>query len=165
MPTGRAAPGAHEDRQLTMATNPLDVEAVLAAAGDEHWSGMPSGTVLGHVHLYVADLERAAAFYHAGLGLDKTVWSYPGALFLSAGGYHHHLGVNTWAAGAVPAGSGRGPAAGVGAVGAVGSRRRGGDREHRGGWWNRGALGRWRGGARSVGNGGAGARGRSDSQR
>jgi len=94
----------HEDRQLTMTTIPLDVEAVLRAAGGERWSGMPSGTVLGHVHLFVADLERAAAFYHAGLGLDKTVWSYPGALFLSAGGYHHHLGINTWATGAVPAG-------------------------------------------------------------
>jgi len=94
----------HDDRQLTMTTIPLDVEAVLGAAGGEPWSGMPSGTVLGHVHLFVADLERAATFYHAGLGLDKTVWSYPGALFLSAGGYHHHLGVNTWATGAVPAG-------------------------------------------------------------
>jgi catechol 2,3-dioxygenase len=94
----------HEDRQLTMTTIPLDVEALLHAAGAERWSGMPSGTVLGHVHLFVADLERAAAFYHAGLGLDKTVWSYPGALFLSAGGYHHHLGINTWATGAVPAG-------------------------------------------------------------
>ncbi len=93
----------HEDRQLTMTTIPLDVEDVLRAAGDERWSGMPSGTVLGHVHLFVGDLERAAAFYHAGLGLDKTVWSYPGALFLSAGGYHHHLGINTWATGAVPA--------------------------------------------------------------
>ena len=94
-----------EDRQLTMTTIPLDVEALLRAAGGGRWSGMPSGAALGHVHLYVADLERAAAFYHAGLGLDKTVWSYPGALFLSAGGYHHHLGVNTWATGAVPAGS------------------------------------------------------------
>ena len=94
----------YEDRQLAMTTIPLDVEAVLRAAGGERWSGMPSGTVLGHVHLFVGDLERAAAFYHAGLGLDKTVWSYPGALFLSAGGYHHHLGINTWATGAVPAG-------------------------------------------------------------
>jgi catechol 2,3-dioxygenase len=94
----------HEDRQLTMTTIPLDVETLLSAAGGEQWSGMPSGTVLGHVHLFVADLEHAAAFYHAGLGLDKTVWSYPGALFLSAGGYHHHLGINTWATGAVPAG-------------------------------------------------------------
>jgi catechol 2,3-dioxygenase len=65
---------------------------------------MPATTVLGHVHLYVDDLDRAARFYHEGLGLDRVVWSYPGALFLSAGGYHHHLGTNTWAAGAQPAG-------------------------------------------------------------
>jgi catechol 2,3-dioxygenase len=45
----------------------------------------------------VGDLDRAAAFYHQALGFDKVVWSYPSALFLSAGGYHHHLGVNTWA--------------------------------------------------------------------
>ena len=66
---------------------------------------MPAGTVMGHVHLHVGDLDRAAAFYANGLGFDKTTWSYPGALFLGAGGYHHHVGVNTWAgAGAQPAG-------------------------------------------------------------
>jgi catechol 2,3-dioxygenase len=92
-----------EGRQLAMATEPLDVEDLLRAAGPEKWAGMPPGTVIGHVHLHVGDLERAAAFYHAGLGLDKVVWGYPGALFLSAGGYHHHLGTNTWARGAVPA--------------------------------------------------------------
>jgi len=94
----------HQDRQLVMATNPLDVESVLAAGGDGPWTGMPAGTVLGHVHLYVDDLDRAAKFYHAGLGLDRVVWSYPGALFLSAGGYHHHVGTNTWAVGAPLAG-------------------------------------------------------------
>ena len=52
---------------------------------------------MGHVHLHVGDLDRAATFYHETIGFDKVVWSYPGALFLSAGGYHHHLGVNTWA--------------------------------------------------------------------
>ena len=93
-----------ENGQLVMATDPLDVAAVLRAAGTEPWAGLPSGTVIGHVHLYVGDLEQAAQFYHAGLGLDKVVWGYPGALFMSAGGYHHHLGTNTWAAGAVPAG-------------------------------------------------------------
>lgn len=92
-----------EHGELTMTTIPLDAEEVLRAAGGERWAGMPSGTVVGHVHLHVGDLDRAAAFYHGGLGLDKTVWSYPGALFLSAGGYHHHLGTNTWAQGAVPA--------------------------------------------------------------
>ena len=75
---------------------------------------MPAGTVMGHVHLHVGDLDAAAAFYHAALGLDKVVWSYPGALFLSAGGYHHHLGTNTWAAGAARAGDGRSAAARVG---------------------------------------------------
>jgi catechol 2,3-dioxygenase len=94
----------HHDRQLTMTTVALDVESLIVAARESEaglrWSGMPAGTVIGHVHLHVADLGSAAAFYHAGLGLDKVVWSYPGALFLSAGGYHHHLGTNTWAAGA-----------------------------------------------------------------
>jgi catechol 2,3-dioxygenase len=92
-----------EGRQLAMATDPLDVRSLIEAAGDERWAGMPAGTVVGHVHLYVADLGRAAAFYHEGLGFDKVGWSYPGALFLSAGGYHHHLGTNTWATGAAPA--------------------------------------------------------------
>ncbi|HLM69373.1 MAG TPA: VOC family protein, partial [Longimicrobium sp.] len=89
--------------QLVMATEPLDLQSLVHAAGGEAWTGMPAGTVIGHVHLYVGDIGAAAAFYHDELGLDKVVWSYPGALFLSAGGYHHHLGVNTWAAGAAPA--------------------------------------------------------------
>jgi catechol 2,3-dioxygenase len=93
----------HENRQLVMATEPLDLQELVRAAGGAPWTGMPAGTVMGHVHLYVGDIGAAAAFYHEGLGLDKVVWSYPGALFLSAGGYHHHLGVNTWAAGAAAA--------------------------------------------------------------
>ncbi|HEU4878558.1 MAG TPA: VOC family protein [Gemmatimonadaceae bacterium] len=91
------------DKQLEMTTKPLDVNSVIAAAGGEKWDGMPAGTKIGHVHFYVGDIDQAAAFYHAGLGLDKIVWNYPGALFMSAGGYHHHVGVNTWAAGASPA--------------------------------------------------------------
>jgi len=90
----------HEDRQLLMATEPLDVHDVVRAGGGIPWTGAPAGTVIGHVHLYVRDLDHAAAFYHEGLGLDKVVWGYPGALFMSAGGYHHHLGTNTWAANA-----------------------------------------------------------------
>ena len=88
--------------ELAMSTEPLDVRGVMAAGGDVEWTGMPAGTVMGHVHLHVGDLDEAAAFYHAALGLDKTVWSYPGALFMSAGGYHHHLGTNTWARGGAP---------------------------------------------------------------
>lgn len=84
--------------ELMMDTTPLEMGGLLRAAGDQPWTGMPAGTVLGHVHLHVGDLEAAEAFYHCALGFDKVVWSYPGALFLSAGGYHHHLGTNTWAA-------------------------------------------------------------------
>jgi catechol 2,3-dioxygenase len=89
--------------QLEMATKPLDVSSVSAAAGGRKWDGLPARTVIGHVHFYVGDIDRASAFYHTGLGLDKIVWNYPGALFMSAGGYHHHVGTNTWAAGAPPA--------------------------------------------------------------
>ena len=92
-----------EHGQIAMATIPLDVPNLLLAAGADGWRGAPAGAMLGHVHLYVRDLELAAAFYHDGLGLAKVVWGYPGALFMSAGGYHHHLGTNTWAAGAPPA--------------------------------------------------------------
>jgi len=90
----------HEARQLAMTTIPLDAEDLIAAGGDEAWTGAPAGTVIGHIHLYVRDIDEAAAFYHDALGFDKIVWSYPGALFMSAGGYHHHLGTNTWAASA-----------------------------------------------------------------
>jgi catechol 2,3-dioxygenase len=94
-------------RELMMATDPVDVADLVRAAGEERWEGMPAGTVMGHVHLHVGDIERAAAFYSEALGFDRTVWSYPGALFMSAGGYHHHLGANTWAgAGARSAGEG-----------------------------------------------------------
>jgi catechol 2,3-dioxygenase len=90
------------DRQLAMATDPLDFEDLIKAAGNERWKGMPAGTTMGHVHLHVGDLEEAANFYHGALGLDKMVWSYPSALFLAAGGYHHHLGLNTWAGAHAP---------------------------------------------------------------
>jgi catechol 2,3-dioxygenase len=89
----------HAGRQLAMATDPLDVNGLIAAGGDRAWEGAPAGTTMGHVHLHVGSIEQAEAFYHAGLGLEKMVWSYPGALFLAAGGYHHHLGTNTWAPG------------------------------------------------------------------
>jgi catechol 2,3-dioxygenase len=83
-------------RQLMMATDPLDVDALVRVSRDQ-WTGMPAGTTIGHVHLHVGDLATASAFYAAALGFDRMVWHYPGALFLGAGGYHHHLGTNTWA--------------------------------------------------------------------
>lgn len=94
----------YQGREIQMATIPLNVQDLVAAGGTERWAGMPNGTTIGHVHLHVGDLDQAATFYHEALGFDKVVWSYPGALFLSAGGYHHHLGTNTWAAGASAAG-------------------------------------------------------------
>ncbi|HUR34791.1 MAG TPA: VOC family protein [Vicinamibacterales bacterium] len=86
-------------RELAMSTDPLDLESLVASGAGVEWTGAPAGTVIGHVHLHVGDLARGEAFYHAALGLDKVVWGFPGALFLSAGGYHHHLGTNTWSPG------------------------------------------------------------------
>ena len=85
---------------LAMATDPLDLDGLAREAGGRRWTGAPPGTRIGHIHLYVDDLGRARDFYHVALGLDRISLDFPGALFLSAGGYHHHLGTNTWAAGA-----------------------------------------------------------------
>ena len=90
------------DGELVMTTDPLDLNNVIAAGGGLKWDGLPPGTTLGHVHLHVGSLGEAERFYSSGLGLDKTVWSYPGALFLSTGGYHHHLGTNIWSPGREP---------------------------------------------------------------
>ncbi len=90
------------DRELIMTTDPLDIGSVAAAGGDQPWNGMPTGATIGHVHLHVGSLVEAEHFYHAALGFDKTVWTYPGALFLAAGDYHHHLGANTWSPGPRP---------------------------------------------------------------
>jgi len=85
------------DGELEMATLPLDLPGVLGAASEgTPDEGLPDGTVMGHVHLQVRDIPEAEAFYHGVLGFDPIVRGYPGALFVSAGGYHHHLGLNTW---------------------------------------------------------------------
>jgi len=84
--------------EVAMATLPLDLESLLAEpGGDADAPTMPEGTVLGHVHLQVSDLDTASAFWVGALGFDVTASLYPGALFVSAGGYHHHVGLNTWA--------------------------------------------------------------------
>ena len=84
--------------ELRMATLPLDLDGILSELepGGEEPNGMPAGTTMGHVHLQVADIPASEGFYEGALGLDVVVRSYPGALFLSAGGYHHHVGLNTW---------------------------------------------------------------------
>ena len=91
-------------RELMISTDPVDVTGLVAEAGDVPWRGMPAGTVIGHVHLHVGDLAQGSAFFSDALGFDRVTWRYPGALFLGAGGYHHHLGTNVWAGpGARPA--------------------------------------------------------------
>ncbi len=82
---------------LRMGTDPLDLQSIVDAVQDPRapFAGLPDGTVIGHMHLRVGDLALAEAFYHRALGFDIMV-RYPGALFLSAGGYHHHLGANIW---------------------------------------------------------------------
>jgi catechol 2,3-dioxygenase len=85
------------DGQVQMATLPLDLDSVLGELRREDAdTAMPPGTRMGHVHLNVGDIAAAEAFYSGALGFDVTVRGYPGALFVSAGGYHHHLGLNTW---------------------------------------------------------------------
>jgi catechol 2,3-dioxygenase len=88
--------------EVRMSTDPIDVEDLLGAAEGAP-TGVPAGTRMGHVHLHVADIPAAAAFYGDVLGFDETAHLGDQASFFSAGGYHHHIGVNTWAgAGATP---------------------------------------------------------------
>lgn len=84
-------------RELVITTEPVDMTEIVRSAGNSAWSGMPAGTVIGHVHLHVGNLDEGSAFFSEALGFDRMTWRYPGALFLGAGGYHHHLGTNTWA--------------------------------------------------------------------
>lgn len=89
----------------TMTTIPLDTDSLLAKAGDAEFDGLPDGTTVGHVHLCVRDVDETVAFYRDRLGMGVTAHRPGGqAAFLSAGGYHHHLGGNTWESrGAPPA--------------------------------------------------------------
>jgi catechol 2,3-dioxygenase len=90
---------AYEHGQIKMDTLPLDYRGILAELdGDQStWDGLAPETVLGHMHLHVADLAAADKFYREVVGFDLMVNYGGSALFFSAGGYHHHLGVNTWA--------------------------------------------------------------------
>ncbi len=84
---------------IQMAVDPLDIDGVLGELerDSSDWQGIASETTLGHMHLHVADLASAEEFYCGVLGFEVMVHYGPGALFVSAGGYHHHLGLNTWA--------------------------------------------------------------------
>lgn len=83
-----------ENGKVAMATDPLDGDSIVAESAGRVWDGLPTGTVMGHVHLHVANLPDTEKFYNA-LGFE-VVTNYPQALFMSNGKYHHHIGLNTW---------------------------------------------------------------------
>lgn len=82
--------------QLRMGADPLDLDGLLEDGKGVNGAGLASGTVVGHVHLHVARLDEAERFYVGVLGFDLMQRYGPSALFVSAGGYHHHIGLNTW---------------------------------------------------------------------
>jgi len=92
-----AWPWQHGRLQATNKSEPLDVENLLLEldGSDQAWHGLPPRTRIGHIHLQVTDLARAVAFYRDALGFQESLTGIPGACFLAAGGYHHHLGLNT----------------------------------------------------------------------
>jgi catechol 2,3-dioxygenase len=81
--------------ELAMTTRPLDVRGLLADAPPGGASPL-TGSTWGHLHLRVTDLRASEEFYHTTLGVEVMQRSFPGARFLAADGYHHHLGLNTW---------------------------------------------------------------------
>ena len=83
------------DGGLEMVTLPLDLEDLLAQSGGAPGPEVPAGTGIGHVHLKVADVERTRDFYRGAIGLEEQA-AMPSAAFLAAGGYHHHIGLNSW---------------------------------------------------------------------
>jgi catechol 2,3-dioxygenase len=83
--------------EVMMAVDPLDIADLIEASAGAKWEGLPVGTTVGHMHFYVGEMAAGKAFYDAGLGLDVMSRLGDAALFLAAGGYHHHVGINTWA--------------------------------------------------------------------
>jgi catechol 2,3-dioxygenase len=94
---------SYVDGALQMATLPLDLQGVLGEAPESGpGNGMAPGTRVGHVHLQVAEIPPTDAFYCEALGFEATARIVPDVLFVSAGGYHHHIGTNTWASRGAP---------------------------------------------------------------
>jgi catechol 2,3-dioxygenase len=92
-----------DDGEVVMATEPLDLQALAQEPGAERpWAGLDPRTVMGHVHLHVPDLVEAERRYCDEVGFTPMLRRYPGALFVAAGGYHHHLGLNVWAGRGAP---------------------------------------------------------------
>lgn len=85
------------DGRLQMGADPLDFDRLLAEDGAGGGAGLAPATTIGHVHLHVSRLDEAQRFYVDVLGFDLMQRYGPSALFVAAGGYHHHVGLNTWA--------------------------------------------------------------------
>ncbi|MGY3188177.1 VOC family protein [Lysinibacillus sp. TE18511] len=81
--------------QVHMVTEPLKIHSILEE-GDGRWNGLPTDTVMGHIHLSVSNLAAAEEFYTKGLGFEVVTRYGAQALFISTGRYHHHIGLNTW---------------------------------------------------------------------
>lgn len=85
----------NDEEHVYMTTESVNFESVIAEA-DGTWNGLPSTTVIGHVHLSVSDLEKTKAFYTEVLDFNTVAIYGKQALFISTGKYHHHIGLNTW---------------------------------------------------------------------
>lgn len=85
-----------KDGEVVMSTEPLDVRGLLAEGRGKQWTGLPANTLMGHIHLHVSELHKTKEFYCDGLGFDVVTKYGNQALFISTGGYHHHIGLNTW---------------------------------------------------------------------
>lgn len=85
------------DGQMQLATLPMDADGVLGELNgqDATFTGLPDGTIMGHIHLHVASVARSRQFYKSLLGLD-VMFDVGSALFMSYEDYHHHIGANTW---------------------------------------------------------------------
>lgn len=90
--------------KVQMGVEALDVDSLVLELKDgvAEWQGLPDKTVIGHVHLHVRDLLEAEKFYTRVLGFQLMLRYASGAIFVSAGGYHHHIGLNTWAGKGAP---------------------------------------------------------------
>lgn len=82
--------------EVVMATDAMDAQGVMADGLNGEWTGLPAGTVMGHIHLHVSELSKTAEFYTKGLGFEVVCRYGSQALFISSGKYHHHIGLNTW---------------------------------------------------------------------
>jgi catechol 2,3-dioxygenase len=93
-----------QNGRLQMNTLPLDLQSLIGELNGKsrEWHGLHDGTKMGHIHLHIRNVDEAEAFYCDILGFERIMRYGPSAGFVSAGGYHHHIGLNTWAGKGAP---------------------------------------------------------------